>query len=143
MTADPVLDAFLATVDAEHAPAVSALDRIIRDTHPLFDVAIKYHMLTYALEGDWRTWVCAVQVTRKGIHLRFLFGVLLDDPLHVLRSGTSVLMTWDLGASADAVDKHAAALPAYVAEAVRRYPEYKARTAEILAEARASGRRQG
>jgi hypothetical protein len=143
MAADPALDAFLGTVDPAHAPAVSALDRVVREAHPSFDVAIKYHMLTYALGGDWRTWVCAVQATRKGLHLRFLFGVLLDDPLHVLRPGTSVLTTWDLGPSADAVGANAAALAAYVTEAVRRYPEYKARTPEILAAARAAGRRPG
>ena len=94
-------------------------------TAPELDVAIKYRILTYALREDWHTWVCAVQATKKGVCLRFLYGVLLDDPRGVLRSGTSVLKTWDLGFD-DVVDP--AAVGAYVTEAVGRYGEYKANT---------------
>ena len=64
-TADP-LAAFLDGVDPAVAPAVTALDEVVRAAHSGFDVAIKYHMLTYALDGDWRTWVCAIDATRKG-----------------------------------------------------------------------------
>jgi hypothetical protein len=98
-------------------------------TAPELDVAIKYRILTYALREDWHTWVCAVQATKKGVCLRFLYGVLLDDPRGVLRSGTSVLKTWDLGFD-DVVDP--AAVGAYVTEAVGRYGEYKANTQEVL-----------
>src|SRR5207237_7919172 len=87
-------ETYLAGVDAAAAPLVRTLDAAIRTAYPDFDVAIKYGILMYALRGDWRTWVCAIQATRKSVGLRFLYGVLLDDPGHVLRAGSSVLNTW-------------------------------------------------
>ena len=90
------LESYLAGIDPVGAPTVLALDHAIRAAEPHLDVAIKYRILTYALRGDWRTWVCAVQVTKNGVCLRFLYGVLLDDPRGVLRAGTSVLKTWDM-----------------------------------------------
>jgi len=94
----------------------------------------------YALRGDWRTWVCAIDVTKKGACLRFLYGVLLDDPRGVLRAGRPVLKTWDF-AFGDVVDP--AAVGAYVTEAVARYPEYKANTGEVLDASRAAARAAG
>jgi hypothetical protein len=91
----------------------------------------------YALNEDWRTWVCAIGAGTSGVALRFLYGVLLDDPKHVLRSGSSVLMTWDF-ALIDAVD--ADAVGAYVAEAVARYDEYKANAPKILESSRAAAK---
>ena len=128
-------ETYLAGVDPVAAPVVVALDRAIRAAHPGFDVAIRYRILLYALDGDWRTWVCAVDAARKGVCLRFLYGVLLDDPRHVLRAGSSVLKTWDF-AFDDVVDP--AAVGAYVREAVARYPQYKADTPAILAASRAA-----
>jgi hypothetical protein len=59
----------------------------------------------------------------EGVGLRFLYGVLLEDPRRVLRAGTSVLKTWDFGFG-DRVDP--AAVGAYVREAVGRYDDYEA-----------------
>lgn len=134
-----VLEEYLAGIDPVAVPVVTALDDAVRAAHPAFDVAIKYRMLMYALDGDWRTWVCAIDATRKGVSLRFLYGVLLDDPLGVLRSGTSVLETWDLGWDTD-VD--AAAVGAYVREAVAGYPRYKADAPAVEAAAKAAGPRR-
>jgi hypothetical protein len=131
------LETYLASVDPTAAPLVVALDEAVRKAHPDFDVAIKYRILMYALRGDWRTWVCAIDVTKKGVCLRFLYGVLLDDPRGVLRAGSSVLKTWDF-TSGDVVDP--AAVGAYVTEAVARYPEYKANTGEVLDASRAAAR---
>ena len=131
------LDTYLAGVDPAAAPLVVALDEAIRKAHPGFDVAIKYKILMYALRGDWRTWVCAIDATKKGVGLRFLYGVLLDDPRGVLRSGSSVLETWDFGLG-DVVDP--VAVGAYVAEAVARYEQYKATSGEVLEASRAAGR---
>jgi hypothetical protein len=94
----------------------------------------------YALNEDWRTWVCAIGAGTSGVALRFLYGVLLDDPKHVLRAGSSVLMTWDF-AFIDAVD--AEAVGAYVMEAVARYDEYKADAPKILAASRAAAKARG
>jgi hypothetical protein len=118
-------------------PLVRSLDRVITTTHPEFDVAVKYRILMYALAGDWRTWVCAIDATRKGVCLRFLYGVLLDDPRGVLRAGSSVLKTWDF-AFDDVIDE--GAVGAYVAEAVARYGEYKANMTAILEASRSAGR---
>ena len=101
-----------------------------------FDVAVKYQMLTYGLGGDWRHWVCAVDVGRsgfkgfqgkapakRGIHVRFLYGVLLDDPKRLLRSGSSILKTLDFASPAE-VD--ASLVTAFVRDAVARFEEFKA-----------------
>jgi hypothetical protein len=119
-----VLEDYIATlVDPRGEPVVRDLDRIIRKAHPDFDLAIKYKILMYALKGDFRTWVCAINSGRRQVSVNFLYGVMLDDPKKVLRAGSSVLMSWDF-----AFDKgiDAEGLAAYVAEAVRRNPEYKA-----------------
>ena len=123
------LETYLAGIDPRASRVVTSLDGAIRSAHPDFDVAIKYRILMYALRGDWRTWVCAIDVTTKGVCLRFLYGVLLDDPLEVLRAGSSVLKTWDLGFDDD-VDL--AAVGAYVCEAVARYGQYKESFAAVL-----------
>ncbi len=129
------LATYLGSVDPAAAPVVVALDGVIREAHPGFDVAIKYRILMYALHGDWRTWVCAIDGSRKSVGLRFLYGVLLDDPRRVLRAGSSVLKTWDF-AFDQVVDR--AAVGAYVREAVARYDEYRANAGEILDASRAA-----
>lgn len=134
------LEAYLKTADPRAKPLVIDLDNAIRKVQPDLDVAIKYGLLMYALRGDWRTWVCAIGAGNSGVALRFLYGVLLEDPKHILRGGTSVLMTWDF-ALIDAVD--AAAVGAYVAEAVSRHDEYKANAPKILAASRAAAKARG
>jgi hypothetical protein len=129
------LETYLAGVNPDRAPLVTALHAAILGAHPDLEVAVKYRMLMFALRGDWRHWVCAIDAhPKKGVALRFLFGVLLADPRRVLRPGSSVLMTWDFG-TGDAVDP---AVGAYVAEAVARYPEYRANAREIEAASKAS-----
>jgi hypothetical protein len=132
------LEDYLAGVDPKAAPQVRALDQAIRAGHPDFDVAVEYRILMYALAGDWHTWVVALDANRKGVSLRFLYGVLLDDPRGVLRAGTSVLKTWDFGFD-EPIDP--ATVGAYVAEAVSKYTDYKGRAPEVLAEARARAKR--
>ncbi len=135
-TADRVLETYLGGVDADAAPTVRALDAVIRAAHASFAVAIKYNILMYAINGDWRHWVVAVDAHPKAaIGLRFLYGVLLDDPRHVLRAGTSVLETWDIPRGAE-VDVEA--VTAYVREAVAKYPSYRADAAAIIETRRAT-----
>ena len=131
------LEAYLRAVEPRAEPLVIDLDEAIRKVHPHFDVAIKYGLLMYALRGDWRTWVCAIGAGNSGVALRFLYGVLLDDPRHVLRAGSSVLMTWDF-ALIDAVDP--VAVGGYVLDAVSRYDEYKANAPKILEASRAAAK---
>jgi hypothetical protein len=128
------LEEYLAGVDPRLGSLIVALDKAVRMAHPGFDIAIKYGILMYALDGDWRFWVTAIGPAKKGVGLRFLYGVLLDDPRHVLRAGSSVLKTWDF-AVGDAVNR--SAVGAYVKEAVAKYGDYKANSAKVLAAARA------
>ena len=133
------LETFLTGVDAGRAAQVRVLDAILREAHPEFDVAIKYNLLMYALAGDWRHWVCAIDAhPKKGVGLRFLYGVILDDPRHVLRGGSSVLKTWDFGPDES---PDGPGVLAYVREAVAKYPVYKANEKEVLESSRASARR--
>jgi hypothetical protein len=134
---NPALQAYLAAIDPKAAPLVIALDGAIQTAHPGFDVAVKYKILMYTIGGDWRTWVCAIDATKKGVGLRFLFGVLLDDPKAVLRAGTSVLKTWDMGFD-DVIDRDG--VGAYISEAVSRHGAYKANATEILEASRSSAK---
>jgi hypothetical protein len=131
------LETYLLGVDGSAVPVVVSLDKAVRSAYPKFDVAIKYKILMYALHGDFRTWVCAIDAKRSSVALRFLYGVLLDDPRRVLRAGTSVLKTWDFALDA-VID--ATAVGPYVAEAVARYDEYRANTIKVLNASRAAGR---
>lgn len=133
----PALQTYLAGIDPKAAPVVIALDEAIRSAHPDLEVAVKYKILMYALRGDWRTWVCAIDATTKGVCLRFLYGVLLDDPRGVLRAGSSVLKTWDMSFDDD-VDP--TSVGAYVTEAVARYDEYKATSRAVLDASRAAAK---
>lgn len=136
-----VLEDYLATIpDRRAARVVRELDRVIRSTHPEFDVAIKYKILMYSLRGDFGTWVCAINAGRRQVALNFLYGVMLDDARHVLRAGSSVLMSWDIGFD-EQVD--AAAVSAYVAEAVARNGEYKANRPAVQAKAYAAAEKAG
>ncbi len=137
--APPALETYCADIDPAARPLVVTLDGIIREAQPAFDVVIKYRILMYALHGDWRTWVCAIDASRKAVCLRFLYGVLLDDHRRVLRAGSSVLKTWDF-AFDEVVDR--AAVGAYVREAVERYPDYKANAREVLEASRAAAMKQ-
>ncbi len=139
-TGNPVLQSYLDEIDPVAHQAVTALDAAVRAAHPDFDVAVKYHLLMYALGRDWRTWVCAVGASKKTVGLRFLYGVMLDDPLHVLRAGSSVLMTWDLDVEAP-ID--ADAVGQYVRQAMRRYADYKANASQILADSQDAAARAG
>jgi hypothetical protein len=137
----PVLEEYVATlVDPRGEPVVRQLDRVIRATEPSLEAAIKYKILMYALRGDFRTWVCAINSGRRHVSVNFLYGVMLDDPRKVLRAGSSVLMSWDF-AFDEEID--ASAVGPYVAEAVRRNPDYKANRQAVQDAAYADAERAG
>jgi hypothetical protein len=119
--------------DLEATPNLTALDAAIVAAEPGLAVAVKYQMLTYAGPGDWRHWVCAISANRAGTSLRFLYGVLLDDSLGVLRSGSSTLKTWDF-ANHDEIP--AEAVGRYVSDAVGRLDYFRANAKPVAAEAK-------
>ena len=133
MHSDP-LEEYLAGVDDAAAPTLRDLDAAVRRAAPELELAIKYRMPTYTLDEQWRQWVVALSATKSAVNLRFLWGVLLHDPLKVLRPGTSTLMTWDFPRGAD-VD--ADAIGRYVREALDTRDQYLSDAAAITREARA------
>ena len=133
---DP-LEEYLAIYDDAAGRMFVQLDAAIRQEAPELDVAIKYRLLSYTVDHDWRHWVCAVNATKSAVCLRFLWGVLLDDPLKVLRPGTSTLMTWDMPRGSD-VDT--AAVASYVRNALDTRDHFLANAEQISADARARAR---
>ena len=134
-------DEYLKTIpEARGERLVRELDRIITNVEPSVDAGIKYKILMYALDGDFHTWVCAVNAGRRRVSLNFLYGVMLEDAGKVLRPGSSVLMSWDFDFD-EAVDP--AAVGAYVAEAVRLNSEYKANRQAVQDAAYAAAEKAG
>jgi len=121
---DSARDTYLEGVDPRVASVVLELDRLVRGARPDLEPAVKYRMLMYALKGDYRAWVCAIDAhPAKAVGLRFLYGTRLDDPQRVLRPGTSSLRTLDVP-SLEAID--AGLVAGFVQEAVARHDELKA-----------------
>jgi hypothetical protein len=140
---DSVLDEYVATLaDPRGERVVRDLDRIIRSASPSLGAAVKYKILMYGLNGDFRTFVCAINSGRRHVALNFLYGVMLEDPRHVLRPGTSVLMSWDFAFDAEIPE---AAVAAYVTEAVGKNADYRANRQAVqdaaYADAEKAGRR--
>jgi hypothetical protein len=142
MVNSPILPTYLDGLsgpDVAAVPASTALDAAVIAAAPELVAAIKYQILLYSYPGDTRHWVCAVNAKRDGSCLRFLYGVLLDDPLKVLRPGSATLMTWDF-AAADPIDP--GAVGDYVRAALGQYEYFKANSAEVSRQAKAeAGRR--
>lgn len=138
---ESVLEEYLSTIpDSRGEPVVRELDRIIRAAEPDLQAAIKYRILMYGLNGDFRTWVCAINSGRRHVAVNFLYGVMLDDPRKVLRGGSSVLMSWDFGFDEEI---NPAAFGAYVAEAVRRKGAYEANRQAVQDAAYAAAEKAG
>ena len=125
---------YLSGVDDAAAETLRDLDAAVRTAAPELAMAIKYRMPTYTVDGRWRQWVVALSATKDAVNLRFLWGVLLDDPLGVLRPGTSTLMTWDFPRG---VDVDTAAVTTYVREALDKRDHFLANADQISADAKA------
>jgi hypothetical protein len=119
----PILEEYIASlVDPRGEPVVRQLDRIIREARPDLGTGIKYKILMYGLNGDFHTWVCAINSGRRRVSLNFLYGVMLQDARHVLRAGSSVLMSWDFDFDEEI---EPVTVAAYVAEAATKNEDYK------------------
>jgi hypothetical protein len=80
-------------------------------------------MLTYAIDGNWWRWVCAISVTKKAVNLRLLYGTRLASGAGVLRPGTSHLANLDVAPGAPLDTDLVTRL---VRDAVARHPEFLA-----------------
>ena len=90
MTAQ-ALQAFTAGLAPEFSQTVTRLDETIHSAATL-DSAIKWRQLTYTVDADYHYWICAINVTKKFVTLRFHFGGMLANPEGVLRAGESKWM---------------------------------------------------
>jgi uncharacterized protein YdhG (YjbR/CyaY superfamily) len=102
---------------------VVELDRLVRAAAPDLDAAIKYRMLTYALERNWWRWVAAISVTKTAVNLRLLYGTRLESGIGILRPGSSHLANLDLDPDAPVDGELVTRL---VREAVARHREFLA-----------------
>jgi hypothetical protein len=117
-------DEYLLGIDPAHAARVTELDGLVRTAAPELGAAVKYRMLTYAIDGNWWRWVAAISTTRQAVNLRLLYGTRLESGVGVLRPGSSHLANLDLAPGApldadlvrrlvrEAVDRHAEFLAA-------------------------------
>lgn len=127
---ESALAEFLAGTRPDAAPVVAAIDAAIRAAAPV-ESAIKWQKLTYAVNGDFHHWICAVTVTKKQVSLNFHFGALLADPEGLFRQGTSKFMRMLDYPSAEAVD--ADLIAGRVLEAISRLDYFKANWKRIQA----------
>ena len=122
---DAARDEYIATQDPKWSEAVRVLDAAVMAGGPELDSRVSYKMLMYTLGTRKREWVVAIGTTTRSIVVRFLYGVLLDDPQGRLRSGSSTLQSLDFD-TPDEVDP--ATVTEYVAEAVAKYDDFIAST---------------
>jgi len=106
---------------------IVALDDAVRGANPELTPSIRYKILMYGLKGDYRNWVCALDITKKGPCLRFLYGNVLEDPQHRLRPGSTTMGTLDFK-SIEEIDPVLVA--DYVKDAVAKHEDFKASKAD-------------
>ena len=94
-------ETYIKTIDQRFAPLVVELDRAITATRPDPEAAVKYRMLRYAVQGDFRHWICAIGATNNRVCLRFLYGTSLGAAPGTLRAGSTTMGTIDLTAVED------------------------------------------
>ncbi|HYF95246.1 MAG TPA: DUF1801 domain-containing protein [Symbiobacteriaceae bacterium] len=123
------LEAFVRDTGTQSEPVVRSLHRAISDAHPDIAAAVKWKQLTYALAGDYHHWICAIDVTKKAVSLRFHFGGLLDDPKDVFRAGSSKFLRTIDFASVDGLDP--TLVTAYVRQAIAKLDYFKANWREL------------
>ena len=118
---------YIETIEPRFAPLVLELDRAIMAARPDLHPGVRYRMLMYAHEADFRHWVCAIDASRSAVRLRFLYGARLVAPPGILRPGSTTMGTIDY-ASPDDVDADLVA--DLVRQAVVRLGEVKAQGAD-------------
>jgi hypothetical protein len=97
------------------------------------DRAIKWRRLTFAVDGDFRHWICGIDVTRRGVVLQLHFGSLLRDPEGQLTASESRFLRTMTFRTADSVDADADAVAGFVRAAVERLPFFRAHWREVQA----------
>jgi hypothetical protein len=99
-----------------------------------FDVAIKWRQLTFAVDGDFDHWICAVAATSRQARLTFHFGSMLRDSAGLLEPSDSRYVR-KIGFSS-AKDVDAVALRDLLTEAIDTLPRFRATRRGLVPPAR-------
>lgn len=59
------LNSFLENTSTEYKEIIQRLHAIILSTDNRFQSSIKWKMLTFAINGDFHHWICAINITKK------------------------------------------------------------------------------
>jgi hypothetical protein len=98
---------------------------LIVTSHAAFDVAIKWRQLTFAVDGDFDHWVCAVAATARQTRLAFHFGAWLDDPAGVFEASDAEFVRKISYRSVDDVDE--GVVRELLTQALEALPRFRAR----------------
>ena len=115
------VDDFLRGLPPQTGSIAEQLIAAVREQADLA-AAVKWRQLTFAVEGDFDHWICAVAPTKKRVNLTFHFGRLLrddeslfddSDAKFVRKIGFASLEDVDDAAIGDLVSQAIAALPTF------------------------------
>lgn len=124
-----LLQAFTQSASPAVAAIVERIDAAIRSPGLELDRAVKWGQLTYAQDGDFHHWICAVRITRHFVGLSFHFGGLLNDPAGILIAGGSKFLRKIEYRRAEEVDPNV--IRDFVAQAIAKLDDFRAHWKEI------------
>ncbi len=124
------LDGALAAGEPEHLVETARAVAAAVDHHrPDLDAALKWGTHTYALDGDFHHWLCAIGITERVVTLTFHFGALLDDPgLRLIAGASNLLRRLEYSNPSD-VDTEIIA--GFLDQAIAKYPYFKEHWEEL------------
>jgi hypothetical protein len=117
-----MINGFLAGIAPAIRPTAAEVVRIV-DGCADFAVAIKWGQLTFAVDGDFDHWVCAVAATKDRVDLKMHFGTMLPDAAALFEPDDSKFVRKIRFRPGDPVD--AAALAGVVRHAVAVLPDFR------------------
>lgn len=122
MAGDPIPE-YLSGLAADLRATAERLVTIVT-AHAAFDVAVKWRQLTFAVDGDFDHWVCAVAATSRQARLTFHFGAWLDDPAGLFEPSDALFVRRIGFRSAGDIDE--AAVRDLLTRALETLPRFRA-----------------
>jgi hypothetical protein len=119
-----VEEQFVATLPPDLRPVAAGVARAVSAAQT-FDVGIRWKQLTFALDGDFDHWVCAVAAGTKRVHLSFHFGSMLADSTGVFAPSDAKFVRRIGYASVEDID--GLVIADLVGQAVGILPAFRAR----------------
>ena len=102
--AGEAVDDFLSGLETPRRAVVQRVVAVVQ-AHAPFDAAIKWRQLTFAVDGDFDHWICAVSSTKQRVSLAFHLGSLLRDNTGAFAASESKFVRKISYASAEDVDE--------------------------------------